>query len=54
MHPQIFSWKEYETKTKATIVGCGDALEKEIEIFRQKLSKSKRRHIFGNESSDSI
>ena len=46
IHPQIFSWKEDETKTKATIVGCGDALEKEIEKFRQKLIQNQNEDIF--------
>ena len=46
IHPQIFSWKEYETKTKATIVGCGDALEKEIEIFYRNLFKIKKKTYF--------
>ena len=46
MHPQIFSWKEDEMKTKATIVGCGDALEKEIENFRQTLIQNQNEDIF--------
>merc|ERR1719511_373676 len=46
MHPQILSWKEDDMKTKATIVGCGDALEKEIENFRQKLIQNQNEDIF--------